>query len=173
MNKNDGGTTASTASITEALDPDLLDRIASQTLARELQLGEATFNPLLDLADRLVERKNWTEAFDLFSRLGLVDPANLDVQLGLARCATGLGEHEIAIKAAANVIRLAPSDPRGYLLSGKNCLMIGQLQEAREDLADAVRLAGDETALAAQASLLLSQLETLDPGKSGKQSTRG
>jgi len=168
MKKTKGGAkaTARTPLIPAGLDPELLARVATTTLAEELNLDIRAFDALLVLAGQMQEQKRWKEAFELYAKLGLIDPTQLDVQIGLARCATELGEHDLAIKAAANVILLAPHDARGYLLSGKNCLLIGQYQEAREDLEDAMRLAGDEASLRRSALLLLSQLEVIVPVES-------
>lgn len=100
------------------------------------------------------------DALRIYGTLVLCDPANADFQLGLANCASMGGEHHIAMQAASALIATAPGDPRGYLLSGRSCLMLGHADEAREDLADALRIAlsnGDH-AVADEARLLLDRL---------------
>lgn len=103
------------------------------------------------------------DALRIYGTLVLCDPANADFQLGLADCASIGGEHHIALQAASALIATAPGDPRGYLLSGRSCLMLGHAREAHEDLTDALRIAlstGDD-AVAGEARLLLDRLEAV------------
>lgn len=100
------------------------------------------------------------EALRLYGTLVLCDPSNAEFQLGLANCASMGGEHHLALQAASALIATTPGDARGYLLSGRSCLMLGHAGEAREDLDDALRIAlsnGDH-AVADEARLLLDRL---------------
>lgn len=100
------------------------------------------------------------EALKIYVALVLCDPMNVDHQVGLANCASFMGEHHVALQAASAVVALAPSDPRGYLISGRSCLMIGSLDEAREDLDDALRhaRATGNDAVSSEATMLLERL---------------
>jgi hypothetical protein len=93
----------------------------------------------LTVARNHLSRGSYAEAFRIYASLVLCEPLNVDFQVGLANCAGLMGEHHVALQAASAIIALAPADPRGYLLSGRSCLMIGSFAEAQEDLNDAVR----------------------------------
>jgi len=156
-----------------------LSRFAGDQSAFNQHFGEATLSQILELnpdalnaaanqAASIAARGAFREAIEIYATLALLDPMNVEFQVGLATCATELSEHDLAIQAAATIITLAPSDPRGYLLSGKNCLMIGHYQEAREDLADAQRFASADTTAAKEAKVLLAHLDMLSEGE-GKE----
>jgi Flp pilus assembly protein TadD len=138
------------------------------TLSQVMDLNPDALNAAANYAANLTARGAFGEAIEIFATLALIDPMNVEVQVGLATCANGLGEHDLAIQAAAMIITLAPSDPRGYMLSGKNCLMIGLYEEAREDLTDARQRAGADAATAKEAEVLLAHLDTLSKGE-GKE----
>ncbi len=91
------------------------------------------------------------EALKLYAALILCDPINVACQMGLAHCALLAEEPHLALQAASVVIALAPDDPRGHLLSARACIALGNVRDAREDLASASDVAhrvGDAAALA-------------------------
>lgn len=79
-------------------------------------------------------------AHRIFCLLVVMAPEEVGFQIGLADASMALGQFDLALQAAAAVIGAQPSDPRGYFLSGRACLGLGLVVEAREDLADAIRL---------------------------------
>lgn len=144
----------------------LLKKLSENNLSRQLGLEDDSLNIALNLANTHILNGLPLRAFEIYSGLVLLNPLNIDVQIGLANCATELGEHDLAIQAAAAVIVTAPADPRGYLLSGKNCLMIGSYKEAREDLEDALNLSASDTSsqgaeIVREATSLISRLDML------------
>lgn len=169
MNKAADGAQANTLPEFESINPAAYKRLGTATLSQMLQLSPDALYPALNLAARLEAQGAILDAMDLYGKLALLDPLNVDVHVGLAQCATRLGEHAIAIKAAASVITLAPENALGYLLSGKNCFMLGHYQEAREDLNDAKRLAVEDTVVAKEASLLLTRVNALSASTSGSK----
>lgn len=139
---------------------DVIKRLLQGDLRRQLGLTTEQLRIGLTIARNHLARGAYADAFRLHVALVLCDPLEVDFQVGLANCASLMGEHHVAIQAASAVIALAPTDPRGYLLSGRSCLMTGNLKEAREDLDDALRLA-DSTAnagIAKEAGQLLERL---------------
>lgn len=105
----------------------------------ELNLKSADLAIGLDVAKNLLKRGAPAEALRIYAGLILCEPANVEVQVGLANCALLVEEPHLALQAASVVVALAPRDPRGYLLSGRACISLGALDEAAEDLGDAVR----------------------------------
>lgn len=140
------------------LDAPTLHRLVQTTLREQLNLDQDILHAPLNRTITLEEQGQWRAALEVYAQVGLLDPALLAVQLGIARCATRLGEHAIALQAAAAAILLAPKDPRGYLLSGENCMHLGYIREARKDLEQAIRLSAKDAVLVAEAIRLLSQL---------------
>lgn len=88
------------------------------------------------------------EALQLYSIAVLLDPTEPIHQMALAECGLDLGKYDLAIHAASAVIALAPSDPRGYYLSGRACVGLERPSEALIDFDDAILYAekrGDRT----------------------------
>lgn len=118
---------------------DLAARLLDGELRKQLGLSSEQLRVGLAVARNHLARGAYAEAFRIYASLVLCDPMNVDFQVGLANCAGLMGEHHVALQAASAIIALAPADPRGYLLSGRSCLMIGSFAEAQEDLTDAMR----------------------------------
>jgi Flp pilus assembly protein TadD len=76
----------------------------------------------------------------IYCLLVVMAPDDVGFQIGLADASIALGHFDLALQAAAAVIAALPTDPRGYFISGRACLGLGLAEEAREDLADAIRL---------------------------------
>lgn len=130
-------------------------------IGRQLGLEPDDLRVGLDIAKNLLDRGAPDRAMRIYAALVLVEPKVLDYQVGLANCAIELGEYYVAIQAAAAAIVLDRTDPRGYFISGRACLAIGEYKEAGEDLTDARDLAvkrGDRM-VAAEAERLLKGLE--------------
>ncbi len=114
----------------------------------------------LELARAEEQRGAVRDALQIYIGLVLSEPCHVEGQIGLAGCALQNGQDAFALQAASLVIALAPTDPRGYLLSGQACLALRQTKEAKEDLTDAIKVArrANNTAVEAAANQLLSTL---------------
>lgn len=115
----------------------------------------------LDVARHQLQRGAFNEAIRLYATLVLCAPTEVDFQVGLANCALKMDTPALALQAASAVIALAPRDSRGYLLSARACIALGQPVEAKEDLDDAVRFGQAErnAEIVAEARRLLLSLE--------------
>ena len=144
----------------EPLPAGLAEALHGGEIARELGLDAADLRLGLTVAKNLLSRGAHAEAMRVYVALVLCEPLNVDFQVGLANCASVVGEPYMALQAASAVIALAPSDPRGYLLSGRSCMAIGNFAEAREDLTDALRFAdtGTYDVVRREAGLLIDRL---------------
>jgi len=139
-------------------DDETLAALLRGELRDKLGLSSEQLRIGLTLARNHLTRGAPVEALRIYVALVLCEPTNVDFQIGLANCAGLLGEHHLALQAASAVIAHAPKDARGYLLSGRSCMMIGAFDEAKEDLDDALALAGSDAAVAGEAKLLLGRI---------------
>ncbi|MDC9823024.1 pathogenicity island protein [Devosia sp. ZB163] len=139
-------------------DDETLAALLRGELRNRLGLSSEQLRIGLSVARNHMTRGAPLEALRVYVTLVLCEPANVDFQIGLANCAGVLGEHHLALQAASAVIALAPKDARGYLLSGRSCMMISAFAEAKEDLEDALALAGSDEAVAGEAKLLLGRI---------------
>lgn len=145
------------AGIPESTD-DTLAQFLDGQLGKRLGLTPEQLRIGLSVARNHLTRGAPAEALKIYVALVLCDPLNVDFQVGLANCASVLGEHHVALQAASAVIALAPRDPRGYLLSGRSCMMLGNYAEAKEDLEDALAFVGADETVATEARHLLERL---------------
>lgn len=149
----------------EAVDmppTDLFHQFVNGQLGKELGLTSDQLAIGLTVAKNHIARGAPADALRIYVGLVLCEPLNVDFQVGLSNCASALGEHHVALQAASTVIALAPADPRGYLLSGRSCMMIGAFEEAMEDLADAERhAAGTGNELVAREAAQLRERLTI------------
>lgn len=139
-------------------DDETIAALLKGELRNKLGLSSEQLRIGLSVARNHLTRGAPVEALRIYVALVLCEPANVDFQIGLANCAGLLGEHHLALQAASAVIALAPRDARGYLLSGRSCMMIGAFAEAKEDLEDALKLAGSDAAVSGEAKLLLGRI---------------
>jgi Flp pilus assembly protein TadD len=139
-------------------DDETLAALLRGELRNKLGLSPEQLRIGLSVARNHLTRGAPAEAFRIYVALVLCEPANVDFQIGLANCAGLIGEHHLALQAASAVIALAPRDARGYLLSGRSCMMIGAFSEAKEDLEDALARAGSDAAVAGEAKVLLGRI---------------
>lgn len=137
MSLTQGTTTPPSAAVA---DFSLAD-FASGAVGKSMGLSEKHLLVGLEVARQLRTRGALAEALRMHAMLALCAPTNIELQLGLAECAAEIGLNEIAMQAASVVIAMAPNDPRGYLLSGRSAIGMDAKAEAKEDLADAARLA--------------------------------
>lgn len=139
-------------------DDETLSALLRGELRAKLGLSTEQLRIGLSVARNHLTRGAPLEALRIYVAMVLCEPSNVEFQIGLANCAGLLGEHHLALQAASAVIALAPKDARGYLLSGRSCMMISAFSEAKEDLEDALALAGSDQAVAGEAKLLLSRI---------------
>jgi Flp pilus assembly protein TadD len=143
------------------LSTDAMAQFMSGHLRDELGLTSDVLNVGLTVARNHILRGAHGEAMRIYIGLVMCEPMNVDFQVGLANCANLMGEPNVALQAASAAIMLAPSDPRGYLLSGQSCIMMGNVDEAREDLNDALRHASGNDAVVREAEQLLERIAAL------------
>jgi Flp pilus assembly protein TadD len=115
--------------------------IAQGGIRKALGLRPLDLRLGLDFARTQLQRGAVREALRTYVALVLCDPSDPELQVGLANCALHVRENDLALQAASVVIVLAPSDPRGYYLSGRACFALGYRAEAVEDLTKSLELA--------------------------------
>ncbi len=81
------------------------------------------------LADLLAKVKPAPEATQLLAALVSRFPNEVDAQSALAALAMKSHEHEVAQRAAENVIRLSPEDHRHHFIKARSLIQQGKLQE--------------------------------------------
>ncbi|KZL06633.1 tetratricopeptide repeat protein [Pseudovibrio sp. Ad26] len=117
--------------------------IAKGAIGRSLGLMKDDINPGLVMAKGLMDTGRTEKALEIYTGLVLLEPINVDVQLGLANCAVQLQQYTLAVQAASAAMVLDPTNPRPYYFSGVACLALGHITEAREDLEDTLKYAKD------------------------------
>lgn len=137
-------------------DPGAL-ALANGQIRKNLGLSVAELSVGLNVAKAMLQRGAPDEALQIYLALVLCDPKVVDFQIGLANCALEVDQAPLALQAASVAVALAPTDPRGYLVSGRACIALGAMREAIEDFADAQVKAKEarDTEIYAQASSLL------------------
>lgn len=130
------------------------------SLRKELGLESIDLTAGLSIAKNYLERGLPLEAMRTYVALVLCEPTNPDFQVGLANCAIQMGEDHLALQAASAVVALAPSDPRGYFLSGRACFALGHYAEAAEDFRDALEFGrkSNDALIVDEASKFLQKL---------------
>lgn len=137
--------------------------MAHGAIATKLGLKSGDLNVGLHVAKGLLDRGSFGEALRTYTALVLCEPTNAEFQIGLSNCALVMGEDSLCLHAASAVVALAPTDPRGYFLSGRACLALGQWVEAEEDFRDALAHAKQarNALIAGQAEKLLAHISAL------------
>lgn len=120
-------------------DEEALRAFMNGAFADRLGLGPDDIQVGLDVAQGLMRRGAFAQALRFYAAMVMCRPSDVDLQIGLSNCALQLGENHLALQAASVAVALAPSGARGYYLSARACLGLGFIDEAREDLRDAVR----------------------------------
>lgn len=125
-----------------SIDAPLTELLQDGVIAKELNLGPAELDLALGVANLKLNSGHPEQALKMYTMLVLCDPSNVEYQCGMANCAVQIQEHELALQAASAMIATAPRDCRGYYFSTVACMGMGQFEEAREDVADALEWAG-------------------------------
>lgn len=126
-------------------------------LTQSLGLTQEDLDCVAVVAINTLKRGAVKDALALFTTLVFCDPHRAGFLAGVSHCAYLRQAYDLSLRSAAAVIALEPSKARGYFLSGRACLALGHLQEAAEDLRDAVEFARrqrDHTLLSAAENLL-------------------
>lgn len=147
--------------MTETIDQTRSDieNMLSPSLRQQLNLDKNDLYGGVLKAKKALEAGDPGNAMGQFIALVLLDPTQIDHQIGLAESALAMGFHEIAMQSAAIVIQSAPERPEGYYLSGRACLALKEPALAIEDLTEAAKRARkiSNTALAQGAEALCDQ----------------
>ena len=138
------------------------DAMVGQELARQCGITTDDLNAVAHVAHTRLAAGAVEEAQKIYAILVVLEPAQTGYQVGLADAAMLAGNADLALQAAAAIISIAPADPRGYFLSGRACLALGMLDEAREDLSEAIDLArtGRDSAMFEKANAMLTRIPT-------------
>jgi len=141
---------------------DMLNAI--NAIGEGLDLDSADLRIGLDIARNQLQRGNIDEALMTYAMLVCCRPTDAEFQIGLANCALHAGHGSLALQAAAAAAALLPGDPRGHLLAGRACLMLGRIEQCRNYLTEAaaVAAADQHPQEAADCQRLLSILHDRD-----------
>lgn len=110
---------------------------------KSLGLDPETLQLGLVVASRHMQRGDIDEALGTYVSLTVLNPLDLEAQIGVATCALRLERPDVALQSASLVIGRAGRDPRGYLLSAQALLMLKETEAARRDAAMAIELAAE------------------------------
>lgn len=112
--------------------------IPSTGLAARFSLCREDLLPIARQAMQKLVSGQAGEGFDLFARLVLVLPGDHGFQIGLAEAALAADQPDVALQAATAAIAFAPDKADGYLLSGRACMALDELDAARSDFTESV-----------------------------------
>ncbi|MEM7693071.1 MAG: hypothetical protein AAF318_01360 [Pseudomonadota bacterium] len=118
-----------------------LDAAFSGELRQTLGLQRQDLVAIAKMAQKAQREGDTALAFRAHALLVLVDPQAVAHQVGLAESALAAKNPSAALQAASAIVATAPENPEGYLMSARACLDLGLVEEAKEDLADALRFA--------------------------------
>jgi tetratricopeptide (TPR) repeat protein len=136
-----------------------------ETLGRALRdsygLQTSELRALAHVGHMKMSAGDFAGAQRVYCLLVVMAPDEAGFQIGLADASLALEHFDLALQAGAAVIAALPTDPRGYFISGRACLGLGLAEEAREDLADAIRLSRlpDDAGLRQRAERILALSE--------------
>jgi Flp pilus assembly protein TadD len=114
---------------------------ALAALRTGFDLNIAQLRAMAHVAHLKMTSADFAGALRIYSVLALMAPEETGFQVGLADAAIAERNFELAMAAASLIISLDPSDPRGYYLSGRASLGLGEHQAARDDLQTAIKVA--------------------------------
>jgi Flp pilus assembly protein TadD len=109
---------------------------AIDAIRGSLHLEPGDLRPGLDIARNQLERGLVADALTTYAVLVCCDPDDAEFQIGLSNCAFHAGKSALSLQAAAAAVALLPDDPRGYLLAGRACFVLGHIDEARNFLTE-------------------------------------
>ena len=101
----------------------------------ESSIDAAARDPDYATAKQALERKDWREAVERFSRAALRDPDNADLQNYLGFSYRNLGQLAPAFKHYKRALELNPRHRGAHEYAGEAYLMVGDLPKAEEHLA--------------------------------------
>jgi choline-sulfatase len=131
--------------------------------AKEAQDAGADPKDKLEIAEMyreglaLVARRQWLTAIDVFQKIARAEPYSADVLNQLARVATLVERHDIALGAYQRLIDLDSSDAAPLLAAGRVSLAIHKLDDA-EDFARRALEGGPERPALVDAHALLADV---------------
>jgi Flp pilus assembly protein TadD len=96
---------------------------------------DAARDPDYVAAKEALERKDWREAVERFSRAVLRDPENADLQNYLGFSYRNLGQLDPAFKHYMRALELNPRHRGAHEYAGEAYLMLGDLAKAEQHLA--------------------------------------
>jgi tetratricopeptide (TPR) repeat protein len=105
---------------------------------------EGSSEQLRRRAEDLIRKGRAEDAVPLLSRVLAVHPEDGETFFVLARAYITLGAHRAALRFAERAIRVAPDRETGHRLRAEALNALGHPLEAREALADALRLAAED-----------------------------
>ena len=101
--------------------------------AETLQVGRT-------IAEGHLRRGAVQEAMKMYGALALCEPTDVEVQLGIAQCATLLQVYDLGVGAATAAAALAPDEPRAQMLLAQSRLALGDRDSADRALQECLRL---------------------------------
>jgi Flp pilus assembly protein TadD len=109
--------------------------LSGQADPKETSPDAAARDPDYAAAKEALERKDWRDAVERFSRASLRDPENADLQNYLGFSYRNLGQLDPAFKHYKRALELNPRHRGAHEYAGEAYLMVGDLAKAEEHLA--------------------------------------
>jgi Flp pilus assembly protein TadD len=119
--------------------PRTLEMIAALRAQFGLEIGQ--LRAMAHVAHLKMASADFAGAQRLYSVLAVMAPEEIGFQVGLADASIAECNFELAMTAASLIVSINPSEPRGYYLSGRASLGLGDHDRARQDLQTAIRIA--------------------------------
>lgn len=117
--------------------------LAEEMLRSAVQANPADPQARLELAELLARNGQARQAQPMLEQLVKDLPDNLQVRVALAEVMTLSGDTDAALAVAAEIKKLRPDQPTGYMLSGGLLEAQGKLAQAAVDYEHAQRVAED------------------------------
>jgi len=95
----------------------------------------------VDRATALIDLKRYEEAAAVLAHRIAEAPQDVSAWLEMARCHLGAGEHQRALEAADEVLRLDPKQPGAFIYRSTALRGLHRMEDAEAALREAVRLA--------------------------------
>lgn len=128
---------------TAAMDSGALKQFLDAGVRKTLGLAEHDLDAGLKLAGIRISSGKYEMALRLYRTLLILAPNDFRIYQGLANLCHKTGDHDKVLHCASAMIALKPADPLGYYFSAMACLALGHLEEANEDLTDAMARIGN------------------------------
>lgn len=138
---------------------------AEVCMAKAIELDDKNVNYLLRLADFKMAQLAWDDARLLYSKALDLEPDNLQTLGGLARYfIEEAGDFQLGIEYLNRIIAAQPENPENWLLRAQAEFELNLLDEALEDVQQALELNPSEAAVTLKINILLD-LNELDEVK--------